>query len=209
MQKKLFILTLLLNTALVKCTTLLSERATSIPAVSTIKEQPAIKAPATTETVLKAAHTIPSQNPLIASLTPPTPQPTHATPPIQSPKRIVTVTNNIKPEMTIYKHWIAGNLEPKPFKIIIDGKELEPGKTAAIAIENSTLPVQFSYSFMDGYKKGTNEVTFEVPEKQDKLAMTFSWDNQYRVILDHAKALKKEEVTAEKAALRSPKAPVT
>lgn len=208
MQKKLFILTLLAHTALTQSTTLSPEQTASITAISTIKEQPALKTSAPSETLLKITHATPSQGTLSSAVLTPSAQSDPAASTIQSPKRIVTVTNNIKPEMTIYKHWIAGNLEPKPFKILIDGKELEPGKTATVAIENKTLPIQFSYSFMDGYKKGTNEVTFEVPENQDKLAMTFSWDNQYRVILDHAKALKKEEVTAKKVP-HCPKAPVT
>lgn len=118
-----------------------------------------------------------------------TPQLPQATP----AKRMVSITNNIKPEMLTYKHWIAGNLEPE-LKILVDGKELEVGKTATVAIENGTLPVQFSYSFMSGYRKGHNEVTFEVPEKQDKLAMTFSWKNDYRIILDNAKPLKKTPI---------------
>ncbi len=108
-------------------------------------------------------------------------------------KRTVSITNNIKPDMLVYKHWIAGKLEPE-LKILIEGKELEPGKTATVAIEKGMLPVQFSYSFMNGYRKGHNEVTFEVPEKQDKLAMTFSWKNDYRIILDNAKPLKKEPI---------------
>ncbi len=113
--------------------------------------------------------------------------------PQASAKRVVNITNNIKPEMLIYNHW-TGKKEPNPFAIIVDGKPLESGKTATVSIENDILPVQFSYSFAMGLHKGKNEVTFEIPEKQDKLSMTFSWGNHFRVILDNAKPLKKKPI---------------
>lgn len=121
------------------------------------------------------------------------------TPVAQSPlktaptKRVVSITNNIKPEMLIKKHW-SGDKVPEPFAIVVSGKPLEPGKTTTAALEGDKLKLQFNYSFMMGYRKGTNEVTFEVPEQQDKLAMTFDWENDYRIILDNAKPLKKESI---------------
>ena len=43
-------------------------------------------------------------------------------------KRNVKITNNIQPEMLVYEHW-TGKKIPEPFAIVVDGKELEPGKT--------------------------------------------------------------------------------
>lgn len=134
-------------------------------------------------------------NKLVDALT----QNTHAiaTPqgaPTITAKRVVSVTNNIKPEMLVKKHW-TGNYKPNPFAIIIDGKTIEPGKTATVSIANNTLPIQFRYSFMNGYRKGENEVTFAVQEKQDNLALTFCWENEYRIILDNAKPLQKKPIS--------------
>ncbi|MGE0009273.1 MAG: hypothetical protein AB7F19_01920 [Candidatus Babeliales bacterium] len=146
--------------------------------------------------LLKGATAEPKSNKLINALTAQPTQTTSAEIKPSSPKRTITIKNTIEPKMLTYKHW-SGNKVPDPFKIVIDGKEIAPGKSITVAIENDTLPVQFSYSFMMGYKKGTNEVTFQVPEHKDNLNLTFSWDNDYRVILEHAKAIKKQAVLSQ------------
>lgn len=107
-------------------------------------------------------------------------------------KRIVTITSNIKPEMLI-KHWM-GKREPNSFAILVDGKELAMGKTITTTIENNILDIQYNYSFAMGIYQGKRKVTFEVPEKQHTLSMTFSWENDHRVILDHAKAILKKPI---------------
>lgn len=108
-------------------------------------------------------------------------------------KRTVTVTNNITPEMLVKKHW-TGSYTPEPFAILVDGKKLEAGKTAQVTVEDDTLNVQYNYSFMNGYRKGTSEITFKVAEKQEKIGMTFSWEDDDRVIIENAKAIAKREI---------------
>lgn len=186
MHKRFFILTLLF----LNQTTVATFRAGKTP--QTLPIAPQITLPS------KQALSIPAPTPQkitpctsAATVTPITLAPQAVT---KLPaKRVVSITNNINPEMLVYKHW-SGDKVPEPFAIVVDGKPLEPGKTTSVALEDDKLNVQFNYSFMMGYRKGTREVTFKVPEKQDTLNMTFSWDNDHRIILDKAQAIEKREI---------------
>ncbi len=142
---------------------------------------------ATSQTILPVAQ---NENKLIAAAT------QNIIMPAQAPKsRTITIKNGIKPEMLIYKkHW-SGSYEPKPFEVIIDGKKLEQGASTEVAIADNKIAIQYSYSFMMGYRKGTDEVTFTIPEKQDTLQLTFSWDDDFRLKLDHGAPKKRVSIS--------------
>lgn len=114
-------------------------------------------------------------------------------------KRTVTITNSITPAMRIKKHW-TGEKTPDKLAILLDGKQIEPGKTVSAQLKDDLLTLEFDYSFMNGYRTGKNQVIFQVPEDQERLDMTFSWENDFRVILDKAipktkEAIEKREIS--------------
>jgi len=104
----------------------------------------------------------------------------------------VTVKNNIKPAMLAYKHW-TGTYEPEIFTISINGQIIEQDKEYKIEANDKTLEVRYDYSFANGFRKGAKIVTFQI-EKANNLNLTFSWNDEYHVIMDHTTPLEAKNV---------------
>ncbi len=103
----------------------------------------------------------------------------------QATTRTITVKNDIEPHMLTYKHW-TGTYEPSTFILKVNDQVLEPGKQKTITIEDDTLNVRYDYAFLGGMRKGAKEIEFEVEKNTNQVDVSFSWDNKWRVIADHA-----------------------
>ena len=88
-----------------------------------------------------------------------------------------------------------GFLSYKPrFQLHVNDITLKPGEQKQIDIVDDMLKVTYTYSFLNGYKKGTKEITFKVQPMQDDLKIKFSWQHDWRVIIGHAKPIEKKEL---------------
>lgn len=105
-------------------------------------------------------------------------------------KKAITITNAIEPEMLAYKHW-TGTYSPETFTISINGTEVAQGAQHTLPAETKDVDVQFYYSFMNGMRKGTKTVSYELHENITRADITFSWKDNWQVLLDKATAIKK------------------
>ncbi len=105
----------------------------------------------------------------------------------------VTVKNNIKPDMLAYKHW-TGKYEPEIFTISINDQTIEQDKEYKVEANNKTLEVRYDYSFANGFRKGAKVVKFQIEKNSNDLNLTFSWDDEWHVIMDHTTPLEAKKV---------------
>ncbi len=99
--------------------------------------------------------------------------------------KAVKVTNNIEQSMLTYKHW-TGKYEPSTFVVSIDGQTIEQNKEYNILVTDSTLKVRYDYSFINGMRKGAKIIKFQLEKNAVDLLITFSWNDEWRVIIDQA-----------------------
>ena len=98
--------------------------------------------------------------------------------------RTIKVTNNITKKMLVYT---KGFMQYTPdFTLSINNMPIEPGKQQQIIIENNCLIVGYTYNFANGYKKGSKKIEFMVPVTKDELEVTFSWQDDSRVLISGA-----------------------
>ncbi len=101
--------------------------------------------------------------------------------PIAPKSRTIKVTNNITQKMLAYT---KGFMQYTPdFTLIVNHQAIEPGKQQEITINDNSLTIGYTYNFMNGYKKGSKEIAFTVPATSNELDITFSWKNDWRVIV--------------------------
>jgi len=105
----------------------------------------------------------------------------------------VTVKNNIKPAMLAYKHW-TGEYKPDIFTLSINGQIIEQDKEYKVLASDNTLEVRYDYSFANGFRKGAKIVKFQIEKNNNNLTLTFSWDNEWHVIMDHTTPLEAKKV---------------
>lgn len=108
--------------------------------------------------------------------------------------RTITIKNGIDDTDLAYQHW-TGSYSPKKFTVSINGVEIDQQGSVPITIINNELIVSYSYDFGYNIKKarGAYQVTFAVEKDATDLLLTFSWHNDWHVILD--KATPQEEET--------------
>jgi len=102
----------------------------------------------------------------------------------------ITITNAIEPSMLEYKHW-TGTYSPETFTIAIDGTEVAQGSQHTLPAETKAVDILFNYSFMNGMRKGTKTVTYELHENSTQAQITFSWKDDWQVLVDNGTAVKK------------------
>ncbi len=116
----------------------------------------------------------------------------------------IVVHNNIKSDMLPFSHWWYGTFKPKELakekdtkllevQVRVNDKIIKPNETITIDSQDGTIKVCYDYNFMVRKKgklaskrKGAKEVTFNVEPNTKKLNMTFSWDDNHRVVFDKA-----------------------
>ncbi len=116
--------------------------------------------------------------------------PKQQTTPLQT--QTITVKNNIKPDILVYKHW-TGKYEPEIFTVSINGQTIEQDKEYKVLASDNTLEVRYDYSFANGFRKGAKIVKFQI-EKDNNLNLTFSWNDEWHVIMDHTTPLEAKKV---------------
>lgn len=101
----------------------------------------------------------------------------------------ITITNAIAPSMLEYKHW-TGKYSPDVFTVSVNGTEVATGTTCEIPGDSSTIEVGYTYSFMNGMRSGGKKISYQLNENIAQANITFDWKNDWRVIVDNAKAIK-------------------
>jgi len=106
----------------------------------------------------------------------------------------IEVTNNITTKMTKYKYMFV-NYKPSVFKIEVNGKQIENGKTENIHVDNGKLEIRYDYEF-DKHRKGAKVVAFNVPEDMKKISLTFNWKKKKkgRILIKGLKATSVTEI---------------
>lgn len=104
--------------------------------------------------------------------------------PAQKKQRTVEIQNSIDDTMTTYSHW-TGNYTPD-FSISINDQTLEKGKSQKVAVQDNQLAIRYHYNFVKGVCTGSKIVTFNIEPKLDKLSVTFSWKNEWRLMIEGA-----------------------
>ncbi len=127
----------------------------------------------------------------------------------------IEVQNNIKPDMLTFKNFFYGTFKPKELtkekdtklievQVRVNDKIIKPNEKITIDSKDGTIKARYDYNFMVRKKgklvskrKGAKEVTFNVEPNTKKLNMTFSWDDNHRVVFDKAspdpKSVQKKE----------------
>jgi|SRR4030095_2491880 len=112
------------------------------------------------------------------------------TTPEQAP---ITITNAIEPSMLAYKHW-TGTYSPDKFVITINGTEVTHGASYTITTIKDPLEISYSYSFMNGMRSGAKKVSYQLNENSTHAQITFSWKDNWKVLVDNGTPIKQEEI---------------
>jgi len=107
--------------------------------------------------------------------------------------KTITIKNNITSDMLAYKHW-TGTHEPF-FILTVNGKKIEQGKQEEITIKDNILEVRYDYSFANGFRKGATIVSCSIEKDAKKVAITFSWNDEWQIKTDNAQPQKAEKNT--------------
>lgn len=102
----------------------------------------------------------------------------------------IVITNAIDSPMLAYKHW-TGTYNPDTFTITINGTEIAQGAQHSIPADTKTINVMFTYSFMNGMRKGTKTVSYKLHDNIAEAKITFTWKDDWQVLVDNATAISK------------------
>ncbi len=106
--------------------------------------------------------------------------------------RTVQVSNNITQKMLGYKYFV--HYYPNKFILTINDMPVEQDQTKNIIIKDNKVAVRYEYEFLHGMRKGAKITTFDIEPKADHLNITFSWDNEWRVIMADATPLEATKI---------------
>ncbi len=99
--------------------------------------------------------------------------------------RTVKIKNNIVEKKLKYKYLFLSYI-PTKFSITINGQELKRDEKMDVTIKDNKLSVRYDYEFMDGKRTGAKVVHFEVDPEAQELDLSFSWKDEWRIIIDGA-----------------------
>lgn len=108
---------------------------------------------------------------------------------IEAQPQPIIITNAIDPAMLAYKHW-TGTYSPEIFTISINNTLVAAGETYALTSADTELVVQFDYSFMNGIRKGSKKISYQMNKEVTEAKLTFSWLDTWKVIIDNAVPVK-------------------
>jgi hypothetical protein len=91
--------------------------------------------------------------------------------------RSIKVTNCIKPAML--KYW---SYTPDTFSLKVNGTPLAPGTSCTIPLAQNSIKLRYDYSFAKGFRSGAKEMIVEVEPNKKELDISFSWNNEHRII---------------------------
>ncbi|HEX4068891.1 MAG TPA: hypothetical protein VHX42_02235 [Candidatus Babeliales bacterium] len=110
-----------------------------------------------------------------------------STEPVAQPSSI-TINNNIKSDMLTYKHW-TGKYNPDSFKVFVNDTEVAQGSSLELPSETKTVNLKFDYSFVKGTRTGSKTVSYKLNEDVTQADITFSWDNENKIMIDNGTAV--------------------
>jgi hypothetical protein len=109
--------------------------------------------------------------------------------------RTIKIYDDITDAMLSYKHW-TGRYTPTFFELAVNGTLFQDTQDPlSIQVIDSLLMIRYTYEFMNGRRGGSKEVTFQLDEQCDEFHITFSWKDEWRIIIDHATPLSVLELT--------------
>jgi hypothetical protein len=106
--------------------------------------------------------------------------------------RAITVKNSITKEMISYSKCFASYTPD--FSLTINDQIIQPGEEKKINITHDQLTTSYSYNFLNGFKKGKKAVEFEIPSDKEKFEITFSWKNDWHILIEDGKPIKKQTI---------------
>lgn len=115
----------------------------------------------------------------------------HKSTPIPT-SRTITITNGIRDEMLAYTYGFF-SYSPSSFSVEVNGKPIDK-KNSTINADNNQITVRYDYAFLGGKRKGAKAVDFEIPADMNDITVKFSWDSEWRVVIDNAKPLKVTQI---------------
>lgn len=109
--------------------------------------------------------------------------------------RVVTIKNAISPEMTKYRFW-GTYYSPSQFYLSINNKIIQYNESISCSVDASNrIDITYHYEFKNGMVSGSKCVEFEVPENSPTVAITFSWNNNHRLISSAGRAINSKHGT--------------
>lgn len=112
----------------------------------------------------------------------------------QAQQAPIIITNAIEPKMLQYKHW-TGTYSPELFNVMIDNTLISSGETYTLKSTEEPLIVQFDYSFMNGIRKGSKKIFYQLNKDCKQATLTFSWLDTFKIIIDNATPIKEETIS--------------
>jgi hypothetical protein len=107
--------------------------------------------------------------------------------------RSIIITNAIQPSMLAYKHW-TGTYNPDKFTISVNGAEVAQGAQHTLSATTDPVDIRFDYSFVNGKRTGSHVISYQLDENIAQANITFSWNDEWKIIVDNGKPVKHEEI---------------
>lgn len=104
----------------------------------------------------------------------------------------IVITNAIDQGMLAYKHW-TGTYTPELFTLKVNGTDVALGEKHELPAATTTVELRYDYSFMKGMRTGAKKVSYQLNENVTHANITFSWKDNWKVLVDNATAVKQEE----------------
>lgn len=155
---------------------------------SAVKKSPAPKAPAKKQTPVKLQEPTGTKIPATKTTEPAQPVTPEEKPAVAKP--MVTVKNKIQKKMTGYRKF--GKIWcPDDYSLTINGVEVAEGQAISVPADTTCVNLVFAYDFRPmgkSYKKGTEELTYQLLEDTKELEITFSWYEKPTLMVTRVKA---------------------
>ena len=121
------------------------------------------------------------------------PETIESTTPEPEPQASIIITNAIQPSMLAYKHW-TGTYNPDKFTITVNDIEVAQGAQHTLSATTDPIDIRFDYSFVNGKRTGSHVISYQLDENIAQANITFSWNDEWKVIVDNGKPVKHEEI---------------
>lgn len=96
----------------------------------------------------------------------------------------VLVTNAIEKKMLGYHKF--GTHYPTTFKVTVGKDTIPQGGTCTATPSNNAVCVRYDFEFMNGYRNGAAEVTFNLKPGTEALTLTWDWKAKNRLFVAEA-----------------------
>lgn len=152
------------------------------------KKSSAPKAPEKKQAPVKQHESADTKKPAAKRAEPAQPAMPEEKPAVAKP--MVTVKNKIQKKMTGYKKF-GKTWCPDDYSLTINGVEVAEGETINVPADTKCINLVFAYDFRPmgkSYKKGTEELTYQLLNDTKELEITFSWYEKPTLMVTRVKA---------------------